>query len=27
VVFAPKGRLGNPDFLRCVRELTTQAAA
>jgi chemotaxis protein histidine kinase CheA len=27
VVFAPKGRLGNPDFLRVVRELTARAAA
>jgi CheY-like chemotaxis protein/HPt (histidine-containing phosphotransfer) domain-containing protein len=27
VAFAPKGHLGNPDFLRAVRELTLQAAA
>jgi chemotaxis protein histidine kinase CheA len=26
VVFAPKGKLGNADFLRVVRELTRQAA-
>jgi chemotaxis protein histidine kinase CheA len=27
VVFAPKGRLGNADFVRVVRQLTAQAAA
>jgi chemotaxis protein histidine kinase CheA len=27
VVFGPKGRLGSPDFLRVVRELTLQSAA
>jgi CheY-like chemotaxis protein/HPt (histidine-containing phosphotransfer) domain-containing protein len=27
VVFGPKGHLGNPDFLRAVRQLTLQAAA